>query len=75
MFTSGVLLLREGNSLETGALASAFGIGHKMVLHADALLLVEVHPAFWKEGVRVWENVGVGLVEYRGHADDGLEIV
>ena len=43
-----------------------------MTLHADALLLVNIHPALWEEGVRIWEYIWVGLVENWGHADDSL---
>ena len=43
-----------------------------MVLHADALLIFDVDPTLWKEGMRVWEYGWIGLVENRGHANDGL---
>ena len=43
-----------------------------MSVHADALLLVNINPALWEEGVRIWEHIWLGLVENRGHADDGL---
>ena len=43
-----------------------------MTVHADALFFVNVDPALWEEGVRIWEYIWVGLVENWGHADDGL---
>lgn len=43
-----------------------------MTVHTDALLLVNIDPAVWDEGVRIWEHIWVGLVENWGHADDGL---
>ncbi len=61
--------------LYPSALARAFGVGHEVPLHTNALLLLKVDPTFWEEGVRVWEYVRVNLVEYWSHADDGLETV
>lgn len=46
-----------------------------MVVHTDAFLLIEVDPALWEEGVRVWKYVWVNLVEDGGHADDGLGLL
>ena len=43
-----------------------------MTVHADALFLVNIDPALWEEGMRVWEYIWFGLVEDWGHADDGL---
>ena len=53
-------------------MTSAFGVRYEMTVHADTLLLVNVDPAFWEEGVRVWEHIWFRLVKNRGHADDGL---
>ena len=61
-----------GDLLESGALTGAFGVWHEVAVHADALLLVNVDPAVWEEGVRVWKHIWVDLVENGGHADDGL---
>lgn len=55
-------------------MAGAFGVGHKVVLHTESLLLLDIDPALWEEGVRAWEHVWVNLVEYGCHADDGLKL-
>lgn len=56
-------------------MAGAFRVGHKVVLHSDALLLFNVDPTLWKEGVRVWKYVWVDLMEDGCHANDGLGAV
>ena len=53
-------------------MTSAFGVRYEMTVHAEALFLVNVDPALWEEGMRIWEHIWFGLVENRGHADDGL---
>ena len=63
----------RGDLLESGALTSAFGVRYEMSVHADTLLLVNINPALWEEGMRIWEHIWLGLVEDWGHADDGLE--
>ena len=62
----------RGDLLESGALTSAFGVRYEMMVHADALFLVNIDPALWEESVWVWEHIGLGLMENWGHADNGL---
>ena len=60
------------DSLETSALAGAFGVRVKVTLHTDAILFANIDPALGEEGMRVWEHSRVGLMKYGCHADDGL---
>ena len=38
-------------------------------------LLVEAHPTFWEESMRLWEDLGIDVLEDGCHADDSLQCI
>ena len=60
------------NVRESRTLTRSFRVRSHIVLETLTLGLTEVEPAFREKGVRVVVDGRVGLLEYRGHANDCL---
>ena len=45
------------------------------MLELLTFLLVKANPTLWEEGMRLWEDLRIGLLEDGCHADDSLQCI
>lgn len=67
-----VILAGNKSLLNSNALTEAFWVWDKVVIHAFEFVILEVHPTFGLEAMRIWVYAWIHILEYWSHGNTGL---